>query len=134
MPTGKVKFYDSEKGFGFVSTDDPTEGGDVFVPSSALPEGVTQLKSGARVEFGIVEGRRGAQALSLRLLDPAQSVTANRKARDRKPAEEMVVIVEDVITLLDSVQSSLRRGHYPDRAHGKKVAQVLRAVADDLDA
>lgn len=134
MPTGKVKFYDSEKGFGFVSTDDPTEGGDVFVPSSALPAGVTSLKNGARVEFGIVEGRRGAQALSLRLLDPAQSVTANRKARDRKPAEEMVVIVEDLITLLDSVQNSLRRGHYPDRAHGKKVAQVLRAVADDLDA
>ncbi|KGN42060.1 cold-shock protein [Knoellia aerolata] len=133
MPTGKVKFYDSEKGFGFVSTDDPAEGGDVFVPSSALPEGVTSLKNGARIEFGIVEGRRGAQALSVRLLEPAASVTANRKVRDRKPAEDMVVIVEDVITLLDSVQSSLRRGHYPDKAHGGKVAQVLRAVADDLE-
>ena len=133
MPTGKVKFYDSDKGFGFVSTDDPTEGGDVFVPSSALPEGVTALKNGARIEFGIVEGRRGAQALSVRLLEPTASVTANRKVRDRKPAEDMVVIVEDVITLLDSVQSSLRRGHYPDKAHGGKVAQVLRAVADDLE-
>ncbi|MFW5473808.1 cold-shock protein [Knoellia sp. CPCC 206450] len=133
MPTGKVKFYDSDKGFGFVSTDDPAEGGDVFVPASALPAGVTSLKNGARVEFGIVEGRRGAQALSLRLLEPAASVTANRKARDRKPADEMVVIVEDLITLLDSVQSSLRRGHYPDKGHGSKVAQVLRAVADDLD-
>ncbi len=133
MPTGKVKFYDSDKGFGFVSTDDPTEGGDVFVPSSALPEGVTSLKNGARIEFGIVEGRRGAQALSVRLLEPALSVTANRKVRDRKPAEDMVVIVEDLITLLDSVQSSLRRGHYPDKSHGGKVAQVLRAVADDLE-
>lgn len=133
MPTGKVKFYDSEKGFGFVSTDDPAEGGDVFVPSSALPEGVTSLKNGARIEFGIVEGRRGAQALSVRLLEPAASVTTNRKVRDRKPAEDMVVIVEDVITLLDSVQESLRRGHYPDKGHGSKVAQVLRAVADDLE-
>ena len=133
MPTGKVKFYDSDKGFGFVSTDDPAEGGDVFVPSSALPAGVTSLRNGARVEFGIVEGRRGAQALSLRLLDPAPSVSANRKVRDRKPAEEMVVIVEDLITLLDAVQGSLRRGHYPDKSHGNKVAQVLRAVADDLE-
>ena len=133
MPTGKVKFYDSDKGFGFVSTDDPAEGGDVFVPSSALPAGVTSLRNGARVEFGIVEGRRGAQALSLRLLDPAPSVAANRKVRDRKPADEMVVIVEDLITLLDAVQGSLRRGHYPDKSHGNKVAQVLRAVADDLE-
>jgi CspA family cold shock protein len=133
VPTGKVKFFDADKGFGFVSTDDPAEGGDVFVPASALPAGVTTLKSGSRIEFGIVEGRRGAQALSVRLLDPAPSVAANRKVRDRKDAEEMVVIVEDLITLLDSVQRSLRRGHYPDKSHGNKVAQVLRAVADDLE-
>jgi CspA family cold shock protein len=133
VPTGKVKFFDADKGFGFVSTDDPAEGGDVFVPASALPAGVTTLKSGSRIEFGIVEGRRGAQALSVRLLDPAPSVAANRKVRDRKDAEEMVVIVEDLITLLDSVQRSLRRGHYPDGGHGNKVAQVLRAVADDLE-
>lgn len=133
MPTGKVKFYDADKGFGFVSTDDPSEGGDVFVPSSALPDGVSALKSGSRIEFGVVEGRRGAQALSVRLLDPAQSVTANRKVRDRKDTEQMVVIVEDLITLLDAVQASLRRGHYPDKTHGNKVAQVLRAVASDLE-
>lgn len=133
MPTGKVKFFNADKGFGFVSTDDPTEGGDVFIPASALPEGVTTLKSGSRIEFGIVEGRRGAQALSVRLLDPAPSVSVNRKVRDRKPTEEMVVIVEDLIALLDSVQNSLRKGHYPDRQHGNKVAQVLRAVATDLE-
>lgn len=133
MPTGRVKFFDAEKGFGFVSTDDPTEGGDVFIPASALPAGVTTLKGGSRIEFGIVEGRRGAQALSVRLLDPAPSVAVNRKVRDRKPTEEMVVIVEDVIKLLDSVSESLRRGHYPDKAHGNKVAQLLRAVAADLE-
>ena len=40
MPTGKVKWYDVEKGFGFLSTD---EGSDVFVRASALPEGVPCL-------------------------------------------------------------------------------------------
>lgn len=132
MPTGKVKFFDAEKGFGFVSGDGGE--GDVFVPASALPSDVTSLKGGQRIEFSIAEGRRGAQALSVRVLDPAPSVTEGRRVRDRKPADEMVVIVEDVIKLLDSVSESLRRGHYPDKAHGAKVAQVLRAVAGDLEA
>lgn len=132
MPTGKVKFFDAEKGFGFVSGD--AGEGDVFVPASALPEGVSGLKGGQKIEFSIAEGRRGAQALSVRVLDPTPSVTEGRRVRDRKPADEMVVIVEDVIKLLDNVSESLRRGHYPDKAHGAKVAQVLRAVAGDLEA
>ncbi|NHA67944.1 cold-shock protein [Phycicoccus flavus] len=131
MPTGKVKFFDSEKGFGFVAGESGE--GDVFVPASALPAGVPGLKGGQRIEFSIVEGRRGAQAMAVRILGPAPSVTTGRKVRDRKEPEEMVVIVEDVIKLLDDVSESLRRGHYPDRSHGNKVAQVLRAVAGDLE-
>ena len=132
MPTGRVKFFDADKGFGFVSIDEGGEG-DVFVPASALPAGVTALKGGQRIEFSVAEGRRGAQALSVRLLDPAPSVAVNRRVRDRKPADEMVVIVEDVIKLLDSVSESLRRGHYPDKQHGNQVAAVLKAVAADLE-
>ncbi|MBB2986068.1 cold-shock protein [Terracoccus luteus] len=131
MPTGKVRFYDSDKGFGFIAED---EGADVFLPSSALPTGVTTVRKGARVEFGIVEGRRGAQALSLQLLDPAPSVAAGRRERDRRPAEDMVVIIEDVVQLLDGVGNGLRRGHYPDRKLGSTVARALRGLADQLDA
>ncbi|MBK6888154.1 MAG: cold-shock protein [Tetrasphaera sp.] len=131
MPTGKVKFYDAEKGFGFIHSD---EGADVFLPASAVPAGVTALKGGTRVEFGIVEGRKGAQAMQLHVLDPAPSVQQNRRERDRKPTEDMVVIVEDLIKLLDNVSNSLRRGHYPDKGTAHKVAQVLRAVAADLEA
>lgn len=130
MPTGKVKWYDTEKGFGFISGDD---GEDVFVHANALPSGTTTLKGGTRVEFGIVEGRRGAQALSVQVLEPAPSVAANRRERDRKPAEDMVVIVEDLIKLLDGVSTGLRHGRYPDKGHGTKLAQVLRRVADDLE-
>ena len=131
MPTGKVKFYDADKGFGFLSDD---EGGDVFLPASAVPADATGLKKGARVEFGIVEGRRGAQALTVRLLDPAPSVARGVAAKNRKPADEMAVVVEDLIKLLDGVSNGLHRGRYPERSVAKKVAAVLRAVADDLEA
>ncbi len=126
MPTGKVKWYDTDKGFGFLSRDD---GGDVFVHSSALPAGVPALKPGSRVEFGIVDGKRGEQALTVTLLDPLPSVSAG----SRKPADDMAVIVEDVIKLLDGVGNSLRRGRYPDKAMAGKTAAVLRAVAADLE-
>lgn len=126
MPTGKVKWYDSEKGFGFVSSD---EGEDVFVHASALPAGVSTLKPGTKVEFGIADGRRGKQALQVVILGAPPSVV---KAT-RKPAEDMAVIVEDLIKLLDGVSNQLRAGRYPQDAMAKKTAAVLRAVADDLD-
>lgn len=126
MPAGKVKWYDAEKGFGFLTKD---EGGDVYVRASALPAGVTSLKAGQRVEFGIVAGRKGDQALSVQLLDAPPSVA---KAR-RKSPEQMVPIVEDVIKLLDGVESAYRRGHHPDARLGKKVAAVLRGLADELE-
>ncbi|CQD03002.1 cold-shock protein [Mycobacterium europaeum] len=137
MPTGKVKWYDADKGFGFLSQED---GEDVYVRSSALPAGVEGLKAGQRVEFGIASGRRGPQALSLKLIEPPPSLT---KAQGRRevPAEhkhspdELHGMVEDMITLLESaVQPELRKGRYPDRKTARRVSEVVRAVARELDA
>jgi cold shock protein len=127
VPIGKVKWFDTEKGFGFLATD---EGQEVFLHASALPAGVKEVKAGTRMEFGVAEGRRGAQALSVRIIDAKPSVA---KAT-RKPAEDMAVITEDLIKLLDAISNGLRKGRYPDKAHATKVAAVLRRVADDLDA
>ncbi|POM26885.1 Cold shock-like protein [Actinomadura rubteroloni] len=129
MPTGKVKWYDADKGFGFLTRDD---GGEVFVHSSALPGGVQALKPGQRVEFGVVEGRRGQQALSLRVLDTLPSVEKTIAKQRRKKPDEMVLITEDLIKLLDGISETYRRGKHPAPAEAKKIATVLRAVADDL--
>jgi CspA family cold shock protein len=126
VPVGKVRFYDAEKGFGFLTKD---EGGDVYVRSSALPAGVTTLKTGQRVEFGVVEGRKGEQALSVRLIETPPSLS---KAH-RKPPEQMTVIVEDLIKMLDGIGNTFRRGKHPDARTSAKVASVLRAVADELE-
>ncbi|HET6651901.1 MAG TPA: cold-shock protein [Nocardioides sp.] len=126
MPTGKVKWYDAEKGFGFLSKDD---GGDVYVRNDALPAGVTTLKGGTRVEFGIVQGRRGDQALQVRLLEPTQSVS---KAMRKKP-EDMVNIVEDLYRLLENIEKGYRNGRHPDPKTAKPTAKLLRALADELE-
>ncbi|GAA2131861.1 cold-shock protein [Actinomadura napierensis] len=129
MPTGKVKWYDSDKGFGFLTRDD---GGEVFVHSSALPGGVTTLKPGQRIEFGVVEGRRGQQALQVRVLESLPSVERTIAKQRRKKPDEMVVITEDLIKLLDGISNTYRRGKHPAPADAKKIATVLRAVADDI--
>jgi CspA family cold shock protein len=130
VPTGKVKWYDAEKGFGFLAKDD---GGDVFVRADALPVDAPTLKAGTRVEFGLVQGRKGDQALQVRLLEPAVSVAkAVSKASRKKPAD-MVNIIEDLYGLLEGVEGSYRAGRHPDAKVARPTAKVLRALADELE-
>jgi CspA family cold shock protein len=126
VPSGKVRFFDAEKGFGFIAKDD---GGDVYVRATVLPEGVTTLKPGQRVEFGVIEGRKGEQALSVQLIDPPASLA---KAARKKP-EQLAVMFEDLIKLLDAIGNGYRHGRYPDQRHASKTATMLRAVADELE-
>jgi CspA family cold shock protein len=127
VPTGRVKWYDTEKGFGFLTRDD---GGDVFVHKAALPEGVADLKPGQRVEFGVVESRKGNQALTVKVLESPTSVTELR----RRPAEELHGVIEDMIKVLEArVQPDLRRGRFPDKKMSRQIAEAVHAVARELE-
>jgi CspA family cold shock protein len=126
MPSGRVRWFDANKGYGFITSD---EGKDVFLPSAALPTGVTMVRKGSKVEFSVVDGRKGPQAMDVTLVAAKPSMV---KAQ-RPKADDMAAIVEDLIKLLDSAGNGLRHHHYPGSAESKKLATLLRAVADDFD-
>jgi len=66
MPEGKVKWFNEQKGYGFIEMD---EGGDLFVHYSAIQaEGFKTLQEGQRVSFEVEEGQKGPAAANVKPL------------------------------------------------------------------
>jgi len=73
MPTGKVKWFNDAKGYGFIETED---GKDVFVHFSAISmEGYKSLSEGQQVEFEAVESPKGLQATKVALAIAAETAS-----------------------------------------------------------
>ncbi|MCS4490062.1 cold shock domain-containing protein [Corynebacterium sp. ES2794-CONJ1] len=131
MPIGKIKWYDPERGFGFVSNPGSE---DVFVSQAVLPDGVTELHRGQRIEFDFASGKKGPQALRVAIIDPPRVHAKPQRVERKHSAEELGSVVADLVNLLDGkVLPQLTAGHYPDRKEGKRIAEILRAVAAELD-
>ena len=129
VPIGKVKWYDAERGYGFVSNPGNE---DCYVSKQVLPDGVEELHQGQRIDFDFAAGRRGPQALRVKILDTPR---VSKKHQHKYEPEKLHGMVSDLVTLLESkVQPLLRSGRYPDRKTGHQVAEILRAVAKELDS
>nr|WP_073996909.1 cold shock domain-containing protein [Arcanobacterium urinimassiliense] len=123
MPTGKVKFFDEKKGFGFITGED---GREVYLPKSAVPLGA-RLRPGTLVEYGLGDTRRGQAALQVSVIKKEESLAE----KNRRSPEEILPLIEDLIKILDRSTDQLRRGRYPEG--GARIAAGLRALAEDFD-
>jgi CspA family cold shock protein len=127
MPTGRIKWFSLEKGFGFIASD---EGEDVYLAATSLPEGVSTVKPGTKLEFGVAEGRRGPQALSVRIIDAPPSLS--NAARTNQ--DDLAAIIEDTIKILDRVGNGVRQGRYPTTVEAERLGKVLRGIAAQSEA
>lgn len=66
MPSGIVKFFNSQRGFGFIKQE---KGPDIFAHFTGIAgSGYRNLQEGEKVEFDITEGKKGPQAVNIRVI------------------------------------------------------------------
>ena len=85
MPTGRVKWFNNAKGFGFIIPEDESE--DYFVHySSIVMDGYKTLKAGQTVSFEMIDGPKGTHAVNVSLLDQEHEQTQNEDGKESSSA------------------------------------------------
>lgn len=144
MPTGRVQWYDIDRGYGFVTNPGSD---DVYIGASVLPDGVEHLVKGQRVEYDFAAGRRGPQVLRVTNIEEAPARAGGRDGRGGRggsgshkghghkfSSEELTKMVQDVVTLLDTrVVPGLQAGRRLERKESRQIAEILRTIARELD-
>ena len=127
MPTGHIKWFSLEKGFGFIAND---EGEDVYLAASSLPAGVSTVKPGTKLEFSVAYSRKGPQAMSVHIIDAPPSLSENSRVNP----DDLAAMIEDTIKILDRVGNGLRHGRHPSGPEAERLGRVLRGIASQLEA
>ncbi|WP_436499468.1 cold-shock protein [Actinokineospora sp. HUAS TT18] len=129
MATGRVKWFDSGKGFGFLQAED---GQEVFVHTTALQPGSQALRAADQVEFELAASERGEIASNVRVTESAPP-TDNGSYRPARPRTELAVVVDDAIHHLQAVATALQQRGSLGPTAAFNTARSLRRLANRLN-
>ena len=115
MPIGRVKWFDPDKGFGFVTNpgDD-----DVFVGTQVLPDGVEELHQGQKIEYEFAAGRKGPQVL--RITDIQETGRPRRRPSHKYKPDQLQSMIQDLMSRVSKRDAT---------QGGKKAVRWLRSSA-----
>jgi len=130
VTTGNVKWFNSRKGFGFLTAEDGTE---VFVHTSAVPADVASLRPGDSVEFTTEQGVQGEQVADLRLVERAPAAHGMPSNGSAAPRTDLAVVIETAIKQLDELRRSIQERGAPSRVASFNAARSLRSLANRLN-